>query len=315
MAVVVALLLLMLFMIGNIIFERSRHEAYEELKRAYKELLNEHLELLSRYNGLKEAYEVLKARFGELRANYSEAWFRAGVYWKALMFLGNRSITLRLKVAAPYEEGFKFGVIEVKIPLWKYALYKVCGNPKRLGLDPYNDTVLYEIVERVREWLIHEGLFDEERFANALVSIAQLLPYNKSRGGWPVETLVDGGVCWDKAQLAVVLLRIAGYDTVIVCYGDHTVVAVHLSRPPKFALGLGYYHGRLEWCEPEDAWYIVLRGKKYYLVQSTSPEPHTIGTMLGRDAIGYFKKGDVHIDWPYYGERPEKIHAPPYRDE
>lgn len=77
--------------------------------------------------GLRKPYEGVEA-------NYSGAWFRAHAHWKALIFLGNRSVTIRLKIAAPYEEGLKFGVIEVEVPLWEYALYKVCSSPERLGL-------------------------------------------------------------------------------------------------------------------------------------------------------------------------------------
>ncbi len=303
LAVTVALLLLILLMISTISFEMHKHESRKELERAHEELLNEHLELLSRYNRLKVAYEELKARFEELKANYSEAWFRANVYWKALMFLGNRSILLRLNVSAPYEKGFKFGVIEVEIPLWKYALYKVCDNPKRLGLDPYNDTVLYDVVAKVREWLIREGLFDEERFANALVSIAQLLPYNESVKGRPVETLVEGGVCTEKAFLAVALLRIAGYEACVLGINappGHDAIAIHLSKPPRFAIA-------------DDPWYVVFKGRRYYVVESVSRGwPITIGTPLWPSA---FKEGLIDMGWPYHGEKPEKIHAPPYREE
>jgi len=115
---------------------------------------------------------------------------------------------LRFRVTTPYDHGFKHGVIEVKVSLWRYALYKVSGAGC-LGPGPYNDTVLYDIVDKARNWLVSEGIFDEERFADALVSIAQLLPYNDSlgAGGDPVCTSVDGGVCDDKAHLAVALLK------------------------------------------------------------------------------------------------------------
>ncbi|RLF08205.1 MAG: hypothetical protein DRJ60_00910 [Thermoprotei archaeon] len=289
------------------------HKHPGETRKAYDELLNEHLVLISRYEKLEEEVEELRRELESLRANCSELRFKAFEYWKALMLLGNRSMVLRLKVAAPYEEGFKYGVIEVKIPLWKYALYKVCGDSKRLGLDPHNDTVLHDIVKKVRKWLIHEGIFDEERFANALVSIVQLLPYNESAGGYPVETLVEGGVCGNKALLAVVLLRLAGYEAAVIGYADHAIIGVCLSKPPRFAIKLGrQYWTPPQWVDdPEhDAWYVVFKGRRYYLVGSVSHD--TIGSQLGVEAI---INGDVVIGWPYHGEKPEKIHAPPYREE
>ena len=173
----------------------------------------------------------------------------------------------------------------------------MCGDPKRLSLDPYNDTVLHDIVKKVREWLIREGLFDEERFANALVSIAQLLPYNESGGALPVETLIEGSVCAGKAGLVVVLLRIAGYEACVLDLPNHNAIAVHLSKPPRFAL-------------TNDPWYVVFKGERYYVVESVVLS--TIGTPLKPSA---FKEGLVGMAWPYHGEKPEKIHAPPYREE
>ena len=313
--IVILMLAIILFLVGIMGLERNKYEACEELKKAHDELLKEHLVLISRYEKLKEEVEELRRELEELRVSYTELWYKASTYWKALMLLGNRSIILRLNVSAPYEEGFKYGVIEVKIPLWKYALYKVCDNPKRLGLDPYNDTILHEVVAKVRDWLIHEGIFDEERFANALVSVAQLLPYNESIGAGsdPICTLVDGGVCSDKAGLAVALLRLAGYDATTISYASHVILAVHLSKPPRFAIKLGYspYHRYPRWVDdPEDAWYIVIRGKRFYLVDSISHD--TIGSQLG---IKEIIEGNFVVGWPYYGEKPEKIHAPPYREE
>jgi len=147
------------------------------------------------------------------------------------------------------------------------------------------------------------------------VGIAQLLPYNESigAGGEPLKTLVEDSVCGDKAVLAVALLRIAGYETCVLDINEptrHAAIAVHLSKPPRFAIKAIFRAGgkgnwTFWWSEEwsEDPWYVVFKGRRYYVVESVVL--HTIGTLLWPSA---FKRGLVGLGWPYHGEKPEKIH-------
>ena len=260
--------------------ERVKEE-YQELSKQYNATINKLNQLMENYTKLENKYKTLL---------------------KAL-----RNMTIELKVAVPYKiEGnktyFKYTTIDVQIPRWKYLAYYACLyyniSISDFNLDPDRDEVLYEIVNKVRNWLINNNLYDEERLANALISIAQLVPYNESGGGYPVLTLVEGGMCGHKADLAVALLRIAGYDAVEVDIDmyykgkklSHAIIGVHLLEPPK------YYMREFA----KQPCYIVWHGKRYYVAESVIL--WTIGTLTSHYESVFAENVTV------YGESPEEVH-------
>jgi len=143
---------------ASILFNIFLLDMANRLSLKFLELTSENERLRGEHGQLLKELNELRSELEALRADYDELGRMVKIYYKAFMFLGNKSIILKLNVSAPYEKGFKFSIIEVRVPLWKYALYRTCGDLKRLSIDPYNDTVLHEVVGKVHEWLVEEGI-------------------------------------------------------------------------------------------------------------------------------------------------------------
>lgn len=99
------------------------------------------------------------------------------------------------------------------------------------------------------------GYYDS---VNYLLAFVQSLPYvhdNITTGydeypRFPVETLVDGGDCEDKSILFATLLKIKGYDVVLISFPKH--------------MGVGVWGH-----ETYSGYYYVYNGRRYYYCETT----------------------------------------------
>jgi hypothetical protein len=100
------------------------------------------------------------------------------------------------------------------------------------------------------------GYYDS---VNYILAFVQSLPYvydNITTGyneypRFPVETLVDGGDCEDKSILLATILKIKGYDAVLISFPNH--------------MGVGVWGH-----ETYSGYYYVYNGRRYYYCETTS---------------------------------------------
>ena len=112
--------------------------------------------------------------------------------------------------------------------------------------DLKDDKELEEIVASFNEFASNQGLEEEEKL-NLMVRFIQSIPYKldiesmaqKEYPRYPIETLVDNeGDCEDTAILTASLLKLMGYDVLLVDLPEHMAVAVSSDRVTFH----GYYY-------------------------------------------------------------------------
>jgi len=127
--------------------------------------------------------------------------------------------------------------------------------------DLKDDKELEEIVASFNEFASNQGLEEEEKL-NLMVRFIQSIPYKldiesmaqKEYPRYPIETLVDNeGDCEDTAILTASLLKLMGYDVLLLDLPEHMAVAVSSDRVT--------FHG----------YYYLENNKKYYYVETTEP--------------------------------------------
>lgn len=127
--------------------------------------------------------------------------------------------------------------------------------------DPNDDKELEDIVASFNEFALREGLREEEKL-NLMIGFVQSLPYvtdmesvgQQEYPRYPIETLVDnGGDCEDTSILMASLLKLMGYDVILLDLPDHMAVGISSDNVR--------FHGT----------YYPENGKKYYYVETTEP--------------------------------------------
>jgi len=127
--------------------------------------------------------------------------------------------------------------------------------------DPKDDKELEEIVASFNEFAFREGLGEEEKL-NLMVGFVQSLPYMtdmESMGQqeyprYPVETLVNNvGDCEDTAVLMASLLKLMGYDVVLLDVPEHMAVGISSDHLTFY----GFHYSE--------------NNKEYYYVETTEP--------------------------------------------
>jgi hypothetical protein len=99
---------------------------------------------------------------------------------------------------------------------------------------------------------------DSEVFADAVLGIAQQIPYQISPEVYPVETLkINYGDCGSLSLLTASILKAGGLDVVLLEYPglQHLNVGVNLPHKPNYARS--------------NAYYIDYNGERYYIAEST----------------------------------------------
>lgn len=128
-------------------------------------------------------------------------------------------------------------------------LWRVPNNPLYGALN-------YLIIEANKHRL------DSVETANFFASFVQNIQYVPDPTGgevrkFPLETLLLGGDCEDKAILLAWLLRKAGFRVAIIEFSDHAGVGVSFSVDPKL---------------PYDAYYFSYGTNRYYYLESSAPQ-------------------------------------------
>jgi len=127
--------------------------------------------------------------------------------------------------------------------------------------DPKDDKELEDIVASFNDFASEQGLEEEEKL-NLMVRFIQSIPYKldiestgkKEYPRYPVETLVDDvGDCEDTAILTASLLKLMGYDVLLLDLPEHMAVAVSSDRITFYGT------------------YYLEDNKKYYYVETTEP--------------------------------------------
>jgi len=122
---------------------------------------------------------------------------------------------------------------------------------------PLDDNYLMGIVEKLRVFSNIRG-FTEVQKVSLVVSFVQNIPFTNDLittgydeyPRYPLETLIDGGGdCEDTSILASSLLKLMGFDTVLLSYSNHMAVGISVTN-----VGGSYYS---------------FDGKHYYYVETT----------------------------------------------
>jgi len=172
-------------------------------------------------------------------------------------------------IRVPYTWTFrgKTFSIEVTIPR---RLYDVCmhdvqrraafGSDYSFYVTNNKDNhILQAILDQLEEDAARCG-FSELDKVNFILSFVQSLYYSSDRligydeyPRYPIETLVEGGDCEDKAILAAALLYQMGYRVVLILFPGHAAVGI---RWDQFIPNARYY-----WVD----------GHRYYYLETTTP--------------------------------------------
>jgi hypothetical protein len=113
--------------------------------------------------------------------------------------------------------------------------------------------------------------YDDEEFANAVLTIVHQIPYVRSNAKYPVETLADNQAdCDGLSILAASIMKAGGLDAVLLLYNGmnptHMNVGVCLERMPV---------SHSWWMAPSG---IDYNNKTYWIAECTSLADWTVGT-------------------------------------
>jgi len=121
--------------------------------------------------------------------------------------------------------------------------------------DPYLQKIAQDLESMARS----EG-YDTYDTANLILTFVQSLPYIPDEVStpydefpkFPLETVVEGGGdCEDTSILYVTLLKILGYDAVLLVYPGHVMVAVHTKDKPHIPVYVYYPKDGIEYYPAE----------------------------------------------------------------
>jgi predicted transglutaminase-like cysteine proteinase len=153
-------------------------------------------------------------------------------------------------------------IITVEIPKSVYEHYQSLERPATSDYSvyvsyPLDDNYLLGIVEKLQAFS-NVGGFTEVQRVMLVVSFVQNIPYTNDfittgydeYPRYPLETLIDGGGdCEDTSILAASLLKLMGFDTVLLSYPNHMAVGISITN-----ISGSYY---------------ASDGKHYYYVETT----------------------------------------------
>ncbi len=130
--------------------------------------------------------------------------------------------------------------------------------------------VVKSLAENIRN-ITRNTPYDDEEFANAVLTIVRQIPYVRSDAKYPVETLVDNQAdCDGLSILAASILKAGGLDAVLLYYSginpSHMNVGVSLDRMPV---------SRSWWMAPSGVDY---DNKTYWIAECTPLADWTVGT-------------------------------------
>jgi hypothetical protein len=125
------------------------------------------------------------------------------------------------------------------------------------------------IAENIRN-ITRNTPYDDEEFANIVLTIVHKIPYVKSPAKYPVETIVDNSAdCDGLSDLAASIMKAGGLDVVLLLYKGvtptHMNIGVHLEHMPV-----------------SHSWWIVPSGieynnKTYWIAECTALADWTVG--------------------------------------
>lgn len=204
---------------------------FETLNATYKELKEQNNQLMLQLSSIPS---VLNKTTGVELTSKSYNWTYNGHKYK---------ITVEIpKSAYDYYHGLE------RIPTSDYSVYVSY---------PIDDNYLMGIVEKLQAFSSIEGFTDVQR-VNLVVSFVQNIPFTNDfittgydeYPRYPLETLIDGGGdCEDTSILASSLLKLMGFDTVLLSYPNHMAVGISITN-----ISGSYYSSD---------------GKHYYYVETT----------------------------------------------
>lgn len=145
---------------------------------------------------------------------------------------------------------------EVMIP---WELYWDCKSRPRIYSDyvPYvTDRSNFYLLMSLVHGLLSTAPYDRKGRLEFVVAFVQgAIPYVEDKYGerpkYPVETLVEGGDCEDKAILLAAFLRAIGYRVALLEFSEHVAVGVE--------------------CPTCWGTYYLVDGVKYFYVEATAP--------------------------------------------
>jgi hypothetical protein len=121
--------------------------------------------------------------------------------------------------------------------------------------------------------------YDDEEFANAVLMIVREIPYFRSPGKYPIETIVDNQAdCEGLSILAASIMKAGGLDVVLLLYEGMT--------PSHMNVGVSLEHMPVShswWMAPSG---IDYNNKTYWIAETTSLADWTVGNrpgLLARD--------------------------------
>jgi hypothetical protein len=195
-------------------------------------------------------------------------------------------------------KGVSYGPWRVEVPKQLYDQYSslsaeslwdthnvLLSNEQQIWdykyFSTWQDEWIREFVSVVNASQSEYSYYDRAGFVLAFV---QSVPYttNKERPRFPIETLVDGGVCSDKSVLYATLMMVLGYDVVFLHFpGEGTI-------PDHLAVGVqgGDYPGGTSY---------PFNGKKYYYCE-TSTTSWSFGQMPDKVKNDYLGGSAVILD-------------------
>ena len=207
----------------------------------------------------KLRFEILNATFTELKAQNNQL----------MLQLSSSSSVLNKTTGVEFTSksynwtynGQKYKII-VEIPKSAYDYYhgleRISTSDYSVYVSyPLDDNYLMGIVEKLQAFSKIEG-FTEVQRVSLVVSFVQSIPYTDDLittgydeyPRYPLETLIDGGGdCEDTSILASSLLKLMGFDTVLLSYPSHMAVGISVTN-----ISGSYYSSD---------------GKHYYYVETT----------------------------------------------
>lgn len=196
---------------------------------------------------LRKMISDAKVRFETLNATYTELKAQNN---QLMLQLGSSSLVLNKTTGVEFTansynwtySGQKYK-ITIEIPKSVYDYYHDLERPPTSDYSvyvsyPLDDNYLLGIVERLRAFS-NIGGFTEIQRVNLVVSFVQNIPYTNDLittgydeySRYPLETLIDGGGdCEDTSILASSLLKLMGFDTVLLSYPNHMAVGISITN-------------------------------------------------------------------------------------
>lgn len=197
--------------------------------------------------------------------------------------------TLNLAFSVPvspdtknYESSYKFAVqngyyksdhtLYVSLP----PSFKEYYNEKSHALSSTRDFARFvtpgavqSIADNIRS-LTRKTPYDEEEFANAVLTIVREITYFRSDVKYPLETIADNQAdCDGLSILAASIMKAAGLDVVLLLYNDifpsHMNIGVHLDQKPV---------SHSWWTTPSG---IEYNNKTYWIGECTSQSKWAVG--------------------------------------